>query len=144
MSAAYYTIDGNNLRTTYGIYVIQCSGDLDLLKRKGETSHSWPDQDGVESYTDARDMKFEPRTITLNCVMVGKTKADFLAKHSDFKKLLEKSGLRSLYRSLTYKTHSVYFADGCSITPPVKWVENGQNVAYFTLKLIEPVPAREP
>lgn len=140
---ASYTIDGNDLKTTYGITVLNCSGDLDFLKRKGKTSHDWKDEDGIEAFTQSRDIKFEARTITLNCCLTGNTKADFLSKLSAFKTVLYNNGTHALYRSLTGKTHNVFFEAGASIDPPAKWVLNGKNTAFFTLKLTEPEPSRD-
>lgn len=138
---AVYQIDGNDLRTVYGITVERCDGNLSFPKRKGVTAHSWPDEDGEESYTDAEDIVFEPRDIYLTGRIRGETRTAFLTKLNAFRKKLESAGLHSLYIGNTGITHSVYCEDGLSVSTLTKW-SSGIMVAAFTLKLREPVPAR--
>jgi len=138
---ATYRLDGNDLRTTYGVSIERCEGNLSALKRKGAVSHSWPDEDGEEAFTDASDIVFEPRDIYLTGRIRGETKTSFLTRINDFRKKLESAGLHTLYIGTTGVTHSVYCADGMTVTPVTKWT-NGIMVGVFTLKLREPVPAR--
>jgi len=138
---ALYRLDGKNMKTEYGISVLRCTGNLDMLKRKGASSHSWPDEDGEEAFTDADDIVFGPRDISLVCVLRQPTKATFLTKLSAFKHVLESSGLHTLYIDTTGVTHSVFCIDGGSVTPLTKW-NPGIMAGQFTLKLREPVPAR--
>ena len=143
-----YLFDGNDLKDTYGISVIRVSGILDFLKRKGETGHNWLDEDGEEYYTDASDIDFEPRDITLQCVLVGSTRNDFASKHNAFKKILESAGLHTFntpYYSLTY---NVYFKDGGRVDMITPWRSHvgagssNKYIARFTITLREPEPAR--
>lgn len=50
---------------------ISLSGFADLPIRLGETYHDWPEEDGIEPYTDAEDMFFAGRDITLTMLMKG-------------------------------------------------------------------------
>jgi len=143
-----YTIDGNDLKDTYGIIVIKVSGILDFLRRKGDTGHNWLDEDGEDYYTTASDIYFEPRDITLDCVLVGNTRNDFASKHNAFKYILESPGLHSLktpYYSLTY---NVYLKDGGKVDMITPWrshvTAGSQNkyIARFSITLREPEPAR--
>lgn len=134
-----YTLDGNDLETTYGIRVVKSYGFLDFLKRKGDTEFSWPDSDGVEAFTDSTDIYYEPRTIKLDCVLVGSTFSDMKAKLDAFKTALQASGTRSLYNSFTGVTYTVYFKDGAS-TELLTKINAAKNICRFMITLIEPDP----
>jgi hypothetical protein len=136
---AAWTIDGVNLKNTYGITVTRSTGFLDLLPRKGETGHSWPDEDGEESYTDAADIVFESREIVLHCIMQGTSKSDLMSKRAAFVAAIDAPGLRVLANPHTGLSYSVYRAAASAVTVLSKW-NPGKNTIDFALKLIEPDP----
>ncbi len=91
-----YKINGNDLFTTYGIKIERVTGYLDMPKRKKPTAQNWDDEDGEEEFTDAGDIFFEPRNITLFCHIRTTTKFDFLTKLRAFKTVLKTAGLHTL------------------------------------------------
>jgi hypothetical protein len=136
---ANWTIDGNNLKTVYGITVTRSTGFLDFLARKGETGHSWPDADGVEHYTESADIVFEAREVVLYCIMAGTSKSDLVTKRNAFQAMIDAAGLRTLVNPHTSTTHSVYRVTGSVANKLDKWTA-GKNTIDFILKLIEPDP----
>jgi hypothetical protein len=138
---ATYRLDGLNVKSTYGISVLSCDGNLSILKRKGETGYSWPDEDGEEPFVNAGDITFEPRDISLTCLLRGETKTSFLTRLNNLRKVLESSGLHTLFIGTTGVTHSVYMTDGGTLSLLGK-VTNRITVGRFILKFREPVPAR--
>lgn len=136
---ADYTIDGIELKAGYGVTVLKGSGFLDFLPRKGETGHSWPDENGLEPYADAADLVYEARTITLECILQGATKAVFLAKRAAFRAALDAPGLRTLVNPHTGTTHQVCRVEGSAADLLTKW-NPSKNAMRFTLKLQEPEP----
>ena len=134
-----YKLDSLDLATTYGIYVQKTKGALDFLKRKGETSHSWLDENGEEAFTDADDIHFGPRDIILFCYIKADTKADFLTNLNSFKAVLEGSGLHTLTLPLLSTSLRVYFKDGGALNMLTSY-NSSKLVGKFILKLREPVP----
>ena len=59
-----YSLNGINL-SDYGIVVKEFRGYLDMPKRMGDTEQSWPDENGIEAFTDTDDIKFDGRDLTL-------------------------------------------------------------------------------
>jgi hypothetical protein len=146
--ASGYLFDGNDMKDTYGITVIKCSGILDFLKRKGETSHNWLDEDGEEAYTDSSDIYYEPRDIILDCIMIGTTRNNFASKHNAFRYILQSPGMHTFKTPYWSITHNVYFKDGGRvdmITPWESHVAAGATkkyIARFSITLREPEPMR--
>jgi len=134
-----YKLDSLDLATTYGIYVQKTKGALDFLKRKGETSHSWLDENGEEAFTDADDIFFRPRDILLFCYIKADTKANFLTHLNSFKTVLEGSGLHTLTLPLLSTGLRVYFKDGGALNMLTSY-NSSLLVGKFILKLREPVP----
>ncbi len=89
-----YTIDGNNLKTVYGISVERLDGIDDLPARKGQTSQEFPDEYGEESFTDANDIYFETQELTFKGYMEASDQADYISKVQAFKTLMSAPGLR--------------------------------------------------
>lgn len=50
---------------TYGAYVSQSHGLIDIPERKPVLQHDWPDEDGIQMDLDA-EPKYKPREITLD------------------------------------------------------------------------------
>lgn len=138
------TIDGVNLRNQFKVAVVDHEGKFTVSTRKGTTSFSFPDEHGEHPFVDAEDIRFEPNTINLTCVLYGSTQNEFMQNYRALKDLLEKSGLRKLKFGDTDGTiHEVYVSDGARINIRGKW-SSGQIVSNeFVIPFIEPNPIAE-
>lgn len=134
-----YLLDGDDMATTYGIYVQKTRGALDFLKRKGVTAHNWLDEDGEEEFTDATDIFFEPRDIILYCYIKANSKSNFLSQLNAFKAVLKSSGLHTLKLPFLSSNLSVYFVAGGALNMLTNW-KGSAMVGKFILKLREPNP----
>ena len=68
-----WKINGNDLKTTYGVYVAKSSNILDLAPWHDRLSGiDWLDQNGKEYWYNYVELKFEDREIVLNCWMTVK------------------------------------------------------------------------
>jgi len=134
-----YLLDGNDMASTYNIYVQKTKGALDFLKRKGKTAYSWPDEDGEEYFTDADDIYFEPRDIILYCYIKATSKANFLNQLNAFKAVLKSPGLHTLKLPFLSSNLNVYFKDGGALNMLTTW-NGSMMVGKFILKLREPCP----
>jgi hypothetical protein len=142
---AEYRLDGKNFKKYFGISVLECTGHISILERKGDAGHSWPDEDGEEPFVLSDDIKFKPRDISITCLMKGSTTTNFLYRFNALRKVLESPGLHTLYIGITGKTHSVYCMDGSAPMMLTKWntsFQSGTTIGRFILKLREPVPER--
>ena len=143
-----YLLDSVDLKDTYGITVIKVSGIHDFLKRKGETGHNWLDEDGEEEYIASSDIYFEPRDITLECILVGTSRNDFVVKIRQFKYALESPGLHTFKTPYFSSSYSVYFKDGGKVDILTAWNshitagKSRKHIAKFTITLREPNPIR--
>jgi len=140
---AQYRLDGSNLKTTYGVKVLESDGNIDFLKRKGKTSENWLDEDGEQAYVLDNDIYFEPRDIILTCQIRGSSNSAMITSLNSLKAVLESPGLHTIYIGTTGLTHTVYFKDGGRITRATKWGADGGMKANFRLILREPEPARQ-
>ena len=61
-----YSLNGIDLKN-YGIIISKFEGYLDMPKRMGDTEQSWPDENGIEAFTDADDIKFDGRDLFDKC-----------------------------------------------------------------------------
>lgn len=135
------TIDGINLRNQFGLAVVNHEGKFTVSSRKGETSFSFPDENGEHPFVNDEDVRFEPNNLELTCVLYGSTKEEFVNNYKELKELLEKPGLRKLKMSQVDGTiHEVYISDGARINLRGKWID-GQIISdEFTLPFVEPNP----
>ncbi len=136
-----YLIDGNNLKTTYGVRVLKVAGPLDFLARKGETSHDWPDSDGEEAFTDSTDIYFKSREIRLTCLLVASSNSDFETKLKALKYLLEAAGTHTLTLPYWTETFTLMFKGGDQVEVVTKWGGDAV-VGKFTLTFTEVTPSR--
>jgi hypothetical protein len=135
-----YLLDGNDLASTYGVYIRKVDGILDFLKRKGDTAYNWLDEDGEEHFTDADDIHFEARDIVLSCYIKAAAKATFLTNLNSFKTVLKSSGLHTLKLPYFTSTFSVYFKAGGKLSMLTGW-NSPVIVGQFLLTLREPNPS---
>ncbi len=134
-----YSIDGNDLETTYGIVVSAGKGFLDMPKRKEPTAHDWQGENGEEPFTDSNDINYEPRDITLDCSIYAATIAALETNLKAFRAVLLGSGLRTLVNPYTASPIEVYYKYFFSFNPITK-VNANLVVLQMRIKLREPVP----
>lgn len=138
-----YLLDGLDLVSEYGIYIMKVSGFLDLPKRKGETEYDWEDEDGVEAFTDAADIFWDARDVRLKCFIKATSRADFLTKLNAFKAKLISSGLHTIKLSYGSMVYNVYFRDKSALRLLTQW--NGDKlIGKFYIPLREPRPVIAP
>ena len=116
-----YEIDSNDLEDTYGVHVQEVTGHLDFLQRKDSTAHDWKDENGEEEFTDAADIKFKPRDISLQCYIKAANRNTFFINLDAFKVLLQSAGTHTLALPYMSTTFTVYFKDGGKVRIHNKW-----------------------
>jgi len=65
-----YSIDSTDF-STYNLRILSCMGALDFPKRIGDIEYNWGDSNGIEAYTDADELFFDGRKITLKAYYYG-------------------------------------------------------------------------
>ena len=87
-----YNINGSDAFDTYGLVFMEGTLEelMTLAERKPGVENNWPDEDGTERDLDS--IQYQSRELTINCLMVGDDKADFLAKYSAFKAFIIAAG----------------------------------------------------
>lgn len=77
-------LNGNDMRTTYGIYVVK--GGYDILvqppKRKDIYSHSWNDENGTDR--EISEAYFESKSIALPLVLIASSIDDYKTNFEAF------------------------------------------------------------
>ena len=134
------TIDGHDM-TEYGVKVIKSTGPFNFLKRKGESSYSWPDADGEEAFTDADDIYFEGRDFYLYCLLIADTKAAFLTQWNALCQRLQMTGLRTLVVPYSAYSYELMYVEGSDPFFYTKW-NSDKIMAKFHLKFRETTPRR--
>lgn len=135
-----YLLDGTDL-STYGISVTRVRGALDFLQRKTPTKYSWPDADGIDGYTGATDIYFEPRRIRVGCAIQASSATDLKTKINALRLVLEDAGTHTLTLPYWSDAFTVMYEGGDEVEPPRKWTANALFV-QFTLTFIEVTPSR--
>lgn len=133
------TIDGVNMLKEYGFGISRLSNNMDFLKRKKQTIHSWDDENGEEYMVDQGDYFYEPKDILATCFIHGTSKVDFQAKVESVKTILETPGLRTICFDSDETAHLVYAKYGATLSRMIK-LNDDDNVAKFIVKLREPQP----
>jgi len=134
-----YLLDGNDMASTYGVYIQKSKGAFDFIKRKGVTEHSWDDEDGVQAFTDADDIYRDARNIKMEGFIKADTKTDFLTKLNAFKAIIISPGLHTLKFPQSDTIYSVYCKDGLIFTMQTGW-SNTILIGKFILMLRETSP----
>ena len=134
-----YLFDGLDLASEYGIYIEKTSGFLDMPKRKGVTEHDWEDEDGVQAFTDADDIYFDARNVSLACHIVADSRIDFLTKLNEFRTILLSSGLHTLKLPYGSMVYNVYYREKSALKLLTKW-DGSKMVGKFYVPLREPTP----
>lgn len=115
-----YRLAGYNLKTDFGIYISENSGQRDTPSR-------------IEINTTDMYLKTtyrEPKDITLSCFMVQPNISQVVAKMGQFQALLASAGLKA-FVSPENESNNVYVKDGFKVSLEI----GGKTIALFNLKL---------
>ncbi len=132
-----YTLAGTEL-TSVGVWVQSAAGLFSLPKMKTRQTVDWPDKNGV--IVDLEEPRYQPRSITLNCLSRGKTSGEAMAAVIGLMNRISTKGLKTLTVSLggTAYSYEVYCKEGIEVSR--KSAGGGKVVVEFTVKLEEPHP----
>lgn len=134
-----YSLDGQTLKQ-WGVYVTDSSGIIDRPKLKTPPSASWDNYHGEDVYLDS--LYFEPREITLSCLIVASSPSDLILKALLLEQRLSLKGLHRLAIEIVPDkplVYEVYCKEAITIS---KRLEEGQCLGTFSLKLTEPQPLK--
>jgi len=123
----------------YSVSVRKGDGFFDALKMKEPFKVDWADEHG--EVLDLTEVRYEPRTITLDCFIHGTTKDVFDEKVKGFLDKFYGSGTKRLHintGSIDY-VYEVYLRDGSNVKK--KW-RDADMIGEFTLTLVEPQPIK--
>jgi len=123
----------------YSVSVRKGDGFFDALKMKEPFKVDWADEHG--EVLDLTEVRYEPRTITLDCFIHGTTKDVFDEKVKGFLDKFYGSGTKRLHintGSIDY-VYEVYLRDGSNVKK--KWRDSDM-IGEFTLTLVEPQPIK--
>jgi len=134
-----YKLDGSDIASTYGVYVIKAKGYMDLPPRKGVIEHDWEDEDGVQAFTDLSDIFYGPRDITLQCYIKAATKAAFLNQLNNFRRVLTNPGIHTLKLPYSDIVYRVYYRERSTFEILTTWSDS-KLVGTFYVPLREPKP----
>lgn len=135
-----YTLDGVNIRSTYGVYVSSSTGIIGMPKKKPGVSVSYADENGT--YVDMSKALYEDRTIQLKCFIQGTGNANLLAKFNTFTAALNAPGLHYLcvlMDSTPKLLFTIYNSEEIDMSK--EW-SDGAVVGTFNLKLVDPMPIK--
>lgn len=134
-----YTLDGYDLLAEWNCQVQEVTGHLDFPERKDPTEYDWPDEDGIEAYTDESDIVFKARDITLKCFMTATTRANFMLYLNSLRSYVTNSGLHDLVLKNADNTYEVFWKKKSAFNRLVTW-NSTKNVGSFYLVFTEPSP----
>lgn len=137
--AVNYSINGTDFKT-YGVYVSESNGILDNLVPKDPIRFEWPDYHG--EIIDLSAVRYQPRSISLQCFIHADTGDEFIEKVNSFLAQFQKPGTQRLKLNVySVKPHvyEVYLSN--SINLKKKWSSENM-VGTFELTLVEPEPVK--
>lgn len=135
-----YYLDGDNLKSVYGVRVSDSRGVVDGLKMKDPFSVDFDDENG--EFIDLNDPVFEPRDLSLDCWLKASDKADFVNKIHEIETIFRNGGTHRLMiitnptKPLVYE---VYMPNGVAVSK--RWRDDVM-IGTFTLNLREPEPVK--
>ena len=130
-------LDGNNLKTTYGAYVLETSGFLDIPNRKEGLKFSWPDEHGID--VDLDTVVFEAKDVGMIFLLKTITDLASLKQQVDLFTLeLTKPGLRQIKIAGVPGLFLAYYKSG-TVTRPKRGL-SGTLYAKMDIKLTMPYP----
>lgn len=138
MKFVEYSLNGVNFIANK-IFVQESKGLLDKLKPKARKSYNWAEQHGTAVDTSAP--KYEAREITLKGWVEGENWQEMKRNFDMLLAEFDKEGLARLIvdfgKELVY---DVYLIDGVELK---KEFNQGRQIGFFTLKMIEPNPVKK-
>ena len=135
-----YTFDDLNLKTEFNVDVLDCSGFMDIIPRKGptEVDFGW-NSEGVTAFTDAADIWVEPKDIVLSCAIKETTQERLWLNFSGLVSKITEAGLHELSIPDVANILMVYHRDATIGKMETKWRSNFL-VLKFDIKLRWPIP----
>jgi hypothetical protein len=130
-----YFFNSVNLKT-YGVYISKGIGLLGKPKRKKPNIFEYPDESGYVA--DLNSIKYEIRTIELECFIKANSVDDLILLYDNFTTDVQNVGdVKTLRVTINSKdlSYQVYASD---ISTLQKTFANGLNVGTFKITFIEP------
>lgn len=138
-----YLLNGNDIKTTYGITISDSRGLFNFPGLKEPVKGEWPDEHG--SIVDLTEPTYRERTIELDCWMKGTDAQDLISKINAFVAEITKAGLQQLMVQYDDEQEQpliyMVYLDG-EIDFEKEWSQ-GEMTTQFTLVLIEPEPGKK-
>ena len=106
-----YFINDTDL-STFGIVVKKLTGFETFPKRKGSSSYSFPDQNGVDPFISDGEIFFESRDIVLDLHFLADTVQDAQVNFNNFFTLLSSSGEKQLRVGYLDRIFCTFFMAG--------------------------------
>lgn len=131
---ATYFIDDFDL-IAHGFGVRSVTGIEDIPGRKGETSQSWDDSDGIEPFTDADDIILKERVFTMELYLLAEDTPTAQTALSDLENALFAEGFRQVTISYVGAALNCYCKDEV-ITERLTKAEGGQVAYTVSLKFV--------
>lgn len=130
-------IDGTDVLSSHGIFLVKSSGMFDALIPKHKYKHDWADEHGVQySHTDKL---FKARNISLKLGLKTTTEAAFKQGIHNFLELFYTPGLHQLKFESLAKVYMVDLRGQKPMQRLTSW-NSSLNVGQFQINLIEPEP----
>lgn len=136
------SLDGNDLYTTFGFAVEDVGGIHSLPPLKTPTSHDWSEEDGVQAFDDADNIKLKPRDITLKGNIVAGDITDLEEKINNLNSLLLLPGERSLVTPHSSIPILVRFINGFTFAVRDGKTHLSETKAGLIIKLRQSIPSR--
>lgn len=138
-----WLINGIDIWLTYGVYILK-SNYNDLLtpaNPRKRLEHEYTDMDGISVDTISA-LTYEARRFNIKIGMRATSNTEFWSRYNTFFALLSQAGSFDLYISDLDKTYTLIY-EGVARTEKLTPIAtaNGQVVATFEIKLLEPLQA---
>ena len=132
-----YTINGSDAFDTYGLVFMEGTFEelMTLAERKPGVENNWPDEDGTERDLDS--IQYQSRELSINCLMIGDDKADFIAKYNAFKAFIIAAGYFD-FINLKFSKRWKLLYDSME-----DYKQLDDHTATFSLNLIDDFPHEE-
>jgi hypothetical protein len=136
-----YTINGDSLYDTYGIWIESGTDNfITLPESKDRLTEDWADEDGLD-FDTTETIKFKSRDITLNCAIKASDMTDFLTKWNSFIALIRTANTFSLFVKRYGITYNLLYKNSTDFKNYTNIPRNDGILAKFQLIVTEPNPA---
>jgi hypothetical protein len=136
-AAGYYFLDGQDMWTTYGVFIEKGSDEFLLFpERKDSLKYDWMDQNGID--LDVSNPVYKEREMTLQCAIIANNQDDFWDKYQSFMDKLMSPGLRTLTIKEFEKDYAVVYLKCNSFTRFTRLKTANKIAAKFTITFMEP------